>query len=152
MGFPEILVPLVVMPMLCLVPVVIVFIVSRSNRHRRELLSRERLAAIEKGMTPPLDMPESNRSHRNPLRSSLITVGAGIGLAVFFASIPAEEGSPWGLGVLVALIGLGLLAHWFAGGKAEWERQRVLDEELQRAYIDRLRAGLPAKTETPAAD
>jgi hypothetical protein len=46
-----------------------------------------------------------------------------------------------------------MVVHWFAGGKTEWERQRALDEELQKAYIERLRSGLPSvKTETPNAD
>jgi hypothetical protein len=153
MGFPEVLVPLVVLPLMCLVPIVIVLILSKSNQHKRELLSRERLAAIEKGVPMPLELPE-NRRHKNPLRSALITVGVGIGLTVFFASItPAHEQGPWGLGILIAMVGLGMLVHWFAGGKAEWQKQRELDEELQRAYIDRLKAGLPApRAETSNAD
>src|SRR5262245_13711750 len=121
MEFPEVLVPLVALPTMMVVPVLIVLILSRSNRQKRELLSRERLAAIEKGVPMPLDLPEARRS-KNPLRGALVTIGVGIGLTVFFASLQTgNEEAPWGIGVLIALVGLGLLVHWFAGGKKEWE-------------------------------
>ena len=53
------LVPIVVMPVIMAVPVIIVALVMRALRHKRELLSRERLAAIEKGLDVPfMDMPD----------------------------------------------------------------------------------------------
>jgi hypothetical protein len=139
------LIPIVIVPVVMAVPIAIVYIVMRSVRHKRELLSRERLAAIEKGLDVPLmDMPELQQ-RKDPSLAGMILVGLGIGLAIFFRSVAPEHG-PWGIGVMLALIGVAILAHWLIRGRAEWERDRALDEDLRRAYIDRLRGGLPATT------
>jgi Domain of unknown function (DUF6249) len=126
----------------------IVYMVSRTNREKREILSRERLLAIEKGMEVPLLELPPIRSLSSPLRGALVVTGLGVGLAFMFASLPGE-GHPAAIGGVLVCIGVARLIHWFAGGRDEWQRQQVLDEELRRAYIERLRGG--SKTEAPRA-
>jgi multisubunit Na+/H+ antiporter MnhC subunit len=132
----------------------IVWLGIRSSVHKRELQSRERMAAIEKGLEIPImDEPRSSRAH-NPLQGALVLMAVGTGLLIFFLSLPVREGNPWGIGVMLMLIGVAMLAHWFIRGRAEWDRDRALDEDLRRAYIERLRAGSApaATTEAPKAD
>jgi uncharacterized protein DUF6249 len=106
---------------------------------RRELLSRERLAAIEKGLdVPVLDAPSPQR-RMNPLQSALLLMAAGAGLEGAAVLQHGYATSPvMGLGIILMFIGMAQLAYWFLGGRMEWERQRALDEELRRAYIARL--------------
>jgi hypothetical protein len=122
----------------------IVYVAMKSARLGRELLSRERLAAIEKGhdisfMTAPREMmaPSSLSSGL-----TLVAVGAGLAFALRVL-LPFHHGGPWGFGVMIALIGVAQLLYWFIGGKQEWERRRELDEELRRAYLERLRSSGP---------
>ena len=121
---------------------------------RRELLSRERLAAIEKGLdVPVLDSPSPQRQ-MSPLQSALLLMAAGSGVsgaAVLQNSLATS--SLMGLGIILTFIGIAQLAYWFLGGRAEWERQRALDEELRRAYIGRLQSqsGAPRSNNTSAA-
>jgi hypothetical protein len=152
---PEVVVPVVGMmvPIVALAcGAVVVYLALRHGRQKRELLSRERLAAIEKGLEVPLlDIPEP-RHDESPLQSALVVLGVGI--AVTFALwLLMGTHSPWAFGLIPAFVGVAKLIHWFAGGREDWERQRALDEELRRAYIERLRGGsAPAKSETAAAD
>ena len=71
----------------------------------------------------------------------MVTTFTGVGLAIFLWRFGLG-----GVGLLLASIGLGMLLHWFVGGRQEWERQQTLDEELSRAYIERLRVGAAART------
>src|SRR5262245_22439135 len=120
-----VLVPIIVVPVVMAVPVIMVALFIRAARHKRELLSRERLAAIEKGLEVPLmDMPDMQR-RKDPSLAALIVTGTGIGLAIFFHSVAGgneQGGDPWGIGVLVAMIGLAMLVHWFIRGRKEYER------------------------------
>ncbi len=128
-------------------PVLIVVLAFRAQNRKREGLSRERLAAIEKGLELPL-IEAPRRGQRMSARAGallLIPIGAGLSLAL------GQSGVAWSWGLIPGLIGLALLAHWFTGGKRAWERQRALDEELQLAYIDLLRRSGPAAKPTASA-
>jgi hypothetical protein len=121
---------------------------------RRELLSRERLAAIEKGLDVPVLEAPSPRARMSPLQSALILLAAGGGLngaAVLQQNL--AQPSVMGIGIILIFVGAGQLAYWILGGRTEWERQRALDEELRRAYIARLqtRASEPRSNGTSAA-
>ena len=141
-----------------LMPLGIVWVVSGLSRHKRELLSRERIAAIEKGLDVPLmEAPDSSRKG-NPFATGLATAAAGLGISAFLlvlrTSIP-EMPAVWPAGLIPGFVGLSMLLHWKLGGKEEWEQQRELDNELRRAYIDRLRgtgASPAAKPLPPVVD
>lgn len=123
---------------LILAGVVVRFIVQAA-RHDRELLSRERMAALERGLDVCFLVPPPQK-RKSPLHTALVTLFSGVGVMVLLFTTPTRN-TPWGLGLLIALIGVALLLHWFAGGRREWEKQRLLDEELSRAYVERLRHG-----------
>jgi hypothetical protein len=141
-----------------LMPLGIVYVVSAAAKHKREVLSRERIVALEKGLDVPLlDPPEKNKQG-SPLGVALATVGAGLGicitLKVLESSIPAMP-SVWAAGLVPMFVGLAMLVHWFAGGREEWKEQRELDNDLRRAYIDRLRntgTTPAARPQPPVAD
>ena len=128
-------------------PVLIVALAIRAQGRKRERLSRERLAAIEKGLELPLIEAPRPRQRMSSRAGALLLIGIGIGLSVALG----QSGAAWSWGLIPGMIGLALLAHWFSGGKRAWERQRALDEELQQAYIDLLRRIAPAAKPAPAA-
>ncbi|HVT59476.1 MAG TPA: DUF6249 domain-containing protein [Thermoanaerobaculia bacterium] len=130
----------------CTLSAIILILAFRAGHHKREMLSRERLAAIEKGMEITLLEPSRPRQ-ANPLAGVFVLIAVGIGISLFLWQVGGGEA--WGVGLIPGTVGLGLLAHWLAGGKRDWERQRALDEELRRAYIDRLRGGAPAAEPDP---
>jgi Flp pilus assembly protein TadB len=137
-----ILIPLVAIPVVMAVPILIVYLATRYSRQKREMLSRERLAAIEKGMDVPLiDPPTSRGRILSPLYGALITLGVGMGLTLFMWTIAGGYHGPWGVGIMITLVGIAMLAHWILEGREQWRRDRDLDEELKRAYIERLRSG-----------
>ena len=129
----SLLIPLIAMPLGGLV----VYLTLRQAREERGFLHRERMAAIEKGLDVRLFGVRDPRRRASPLRSAMVVLASGLAL-----SVPVRDSGPgaWMWGFWLALVGVAMLAHWFAGGKREWERDRSLDEELTRAYADRLRA------------
>jgi hypothetical protein len=150
----EILIALVVVPVTMAVPVSIVYLIMKYARQRREMESRERLAAIEKGVDLPPALPHLRRGG-SPLAGALILMSAGVGVALALWNIAFQTGAPipWAVGAIPGMIGVGMLVHWVLGGREEWQKQRELDEELKRAYIDRLRGGGRAgKPEAGIAD
>jgi hypothetical protein len=125
-----------------ILPISVILVTFRMAGRRREMRSRERLAAIEKGLDLALIEPPRPQRQTSSRAGALVLIAVGIGVSValgIFVSEPA-----WAFGLIPGLIGLGLLAHWFTGGKREWERQQALDEERQRAYIDLTRRIGPA--------
>jgi uncharacterized protein DUF6249 len=128
-------------------PVLIVALAIRAQGRKRERLSRERLAAIEKGLEVPLIEAPRPRQRMSSHAGALLLIGIGIGLSVALG----QSGASWTWGLIPGMIGLALLAYWLTGGKRAWERQRALDEELQLAYIDLLRRIAPAAKPAPAA-
>jgi hypothetical protein len=128
-------------------PVLIVALAIRAQGRKRERLSRERLAAIEKGLELPLIEAPRPRQRMSSRAGALLLIGIGIGLSLAMG----QSGAAWAWGLIPGMIGLALLANWLSGGKRAWERQRALDEELQLAYIDLLRRIAPAAKPAPAA-
>jgi hypothetical protein len=121
-------------------PVLILVLALRTQSRRRERLSHERLAAIEKGLELPLLEAPRRRQRMSSRAGALFLIPVGVGLSVALG----QSGATWTWGLIPGLIGVGLLAHWFTGGKRAWERQQALDEEFQLAYIDLLRRSGPA--------
>jgi hypothetical protein len=111
------------------------YLVTRHARDEREMLNRERLAAIDKGLDVRLFDLKASKRRTSPLSSALQTLAVGLGL-----SLPVIAFGPtaWMWGFLLALVGLAMLAHWFMGGREEWEREQELDLALRQAYIARL--------------
>lgn len=129
-----------------ILPISLVAMAYRVAGRKREMRNRERLAAIEKGFDFALIEPPRPNRQTSSRAGALVLIAVGIGVAVALGVFVSEPA--WAFGLIPGLIGLGLLAHWFTGGKREWERQQALDEERQRAYIDLMRrigpAGQPA--------
>ena len=123
----------------------VVFLVLRYLQRSRELLSAERRAAIEKGLDAPLDLGvRPRRVLWNPLKTAVLLIGTGLGIAFLFAGH-----NEWVSGGFVIIIGLANLAYYRLAGKREWEREVALREELHRAYLRRLNAGAPAEPPRP---
>ena len=126
------------------------YFLTAQAKAEREMLHRERLAAIEKGLDVPLFDIKEPKERTSPLRSALVMLALGVGLCV-----PVLQYGPgaWMWGFLLALVGLAQLAHWFLGGSRQWSEERRLDEEMRRAYIERLRSfARPAAVESPRVD
>jgi hypothetical protein len=110
---------------------------TRANIAHLEALSRERLAAIEKGVPLPEREPEHPKlperaSH--PLKPTLATLAVGIALLVGLA--PSHR--VWGM--VVTALGIAGVCHWLVAGRNEWQRQQIMEEEMHRAYVDYLKA------------
>ncbi len=128
----------------------VIYFITGQARAEREMLHRERLAAIERGLDVPLFDIKEPQERTSPLRSALVMVALGVGLWV-----PVLHYGPgaWMWGFLLALVGLAQLAHWFLGGSRQWSAERRLDEEMRRAYIERLRSPVrPAVAEASKVD
>ncbi len=135
-----VLVPIVAVVVSLGAPVLIVYFALKFAQHRREMLNKERMMAIEKGFDVPLlDTPKVAGS-TSPLSTALVLIAVGVGATLALLPMIGFRG-PALLPAVAAAAGLAKLIHWFLGGKEEWTRQRELDEELRRAYVDRLRSG-----------
>lgn len=113
------------------------YIQTRAAIAHEEALSRERVAAIEKGVP----IPERRRKHPkrpeypgHPLKATLATLA--IGIALLFGLEPNHR--VWGM--VVTALGIAGVGHWLVAGRAEWQRQRVMHEEMHRAYVEYLRS------------
>ncbi len=114
---------------------VISLLVKTASR-RRNALSRERMAALERGMPlPPEAFLNVQRPHpRNSLKSGIveIAVGSGLGLATL---ICCPESRLWGSGLAVIFIGLAHLIYWKIQGRREWEEARARELELAKRWV-----------------
>ncbi len=130
----------------------IVMTVLRHRRQIRELLSRERLAALEKGKEIPweLDAARPRRVSRQALGTGFLLGGMGLGLVIAsaFAGMDMEDMVP--LGVFLLVTGLALVAYDGLVARHEWRRATELDEELTRAYIRRLEGSAGSAREASA--
>jgi len=137
--------PVLVMCGMCASAIAIVAIVIRHKRLIRELLSRERLAALDKGVEIPweLDLGRPSRARRFHLKSGVLLLGAGFA----FALVSTLQG-PWEVQrdllswatVLLVMGATNVLYDRFVG-KAEWERTMAMDEALTRAHIRKIEGG-----------
>jgi hypothetical protein len=113
------------------------YIQTRAAIAEREALSRERVAAIERGVPVPEPKPEPPQPPQlagHPLKSTLATLAVGVALLV---GLPPNL-RVWGM--VVTAIGLAGLCHWLLAGRNEWRRQQVMEEEAHRAYVEYLKA------------
>lgn len=105
----------------------------RMRMQEREMLSRERLTAMEKGINMPLLETPRSRSIGSPLRSGLVMIGVGIGVVIFAALSQEYEGM--GVGAIIALAGVGNLVYWHLAGKREWETRVASEQRVSEAYV-----------------
>ena len=113
------------------------YIQTRAAVAHVEALSRERVAAIEKGVPLPKPEPEHPKPPEragHPLKPTFATLAVGIALLIGLA--PSHR--VWGLAVTA--LGIAGVCHWIVAGRNEWQRQRVMEEEIHRAYVDYLKA------------
>ena len=117
-------------------------VVLRHKRQVRELLSRERLAALDKGVEIPweMDIPRPRRSRRLHLKLGVLLLGASVGLAMIvpFAGDPDNRNVTLIWALFFFAMGATGIVYDRLFGKAEWERSMAMDEALTRAYIRRL--------------
>jgi hypothetical protein len=125
-------------PVIAIIGAFTVAIVRILAEHRRaELIQRERIAAIERGIDPSKlpalgggnggwDPAYSHWGYRNgsPLRRAqglviggLVTLAVGIGIAVFLYGIDSDH-KAWAVGLIPMLVGVALLA----GAAIIWPR------------------------------
>jgi hypothetical protein len=94
---------------------------EKTARLNRELLHRERLLAMEKGMTEILEksvVQEPGLSRRDPggmLIGGIITLGVGIGLSLFLRiALDGSDGrKAVAVGLIPIFVGLSLIIAWF---------------------------------------
>ena len=125
------------------------YIQTRAAIATMEALSRERLAAIEKGVPPPAPPPEHPKPPEragHPLKPTLATLAVGIALLIGLA----PNHRVWGM--VVTGLGIAGVCHWFAVGRNEWRRQQGMEEEIHRAYVDYLKAQARSASSADGAD
>jgi O-antigen/teichoic acid export membrane protein len=102
--------------------VVIVAIIMLVHYKKEVMRNKERMAAIEKGITPA-DLEASTRDHwehqhrDSSLKSGIIVLFVGMGLALALWVNSGIDGAVWG--IFVGLIGVGNLIYYFVAGRKE---------------------------------
>jgi hypothetical protein len=136
--------------------VTLVGLVLRHRKQVRELLSRERLAALEKGVEIPweMDLRRPRRVARLHLKSGVLLVGAGAGMTMISALLDVASDATimlaWGIFLLT--LGATNIVYDVLVGRKEWERSTALDEALMHAYIRRLEGRGPESHDGGAED
>jgi len=111
------------------------YIQTRAAIAHVEAISRERVAAIEKGVPfPEPEPPKPPERAGHPLKPTLASLAIGIALLVGLA--PSHR--VWGM--VVTALGVAGVCHWFVAGRNEWQRQQAMEEEMHRAYVEYLKA------------
>jgi hypothetical protein len=113
------------------------YIQTRAAIAHVEAISRERVAAIEKGVPLPEREPEPPKPPEragHPLKPTLVSLAVGIALLLGLA--PSHR--VWGM--VVTALGIAGVCHWLVAGRNEWQQQQVMEEEMHRAYVDYLKA------------
>jgi hypothetical protein len=91
------------------------------NGRRKELEHRERILAMEKGVTLPASTPEPERPKFSSRRANgLVMTGIGLALTIALSIEDGADTGAWGL--IPLFIGLGLLIAGMMD-KREWEAQ-----------------------------
>lgn len=110
---------------------VIIWLVVRAATRQRDVLSKERLTALEHGIPlPPAAFVEgAHQRPHNSLRAGIVELGLGAGLVVaLLICCPASRLWGWGVGVMV--LGLAHLAYWGIHGRREWEEAQARQAEI----------------------
>jgi hypothetical protein len=113
------------------------YIQTRAAIAHVEALSRERVAAIEKGVPlpqPQAEPPTPPQRATHPLKATFATLAVGIALLVGLA----PNHRVWGM--VVTALGIAGVCHWLVAGRHEWQQQQVMEEEMHRAYVGYLKA------------
>jgi hypothetical protein len=119
----------------------LVGLVLRHKRLVRDLLSKERLAALDKGVEIPweMDLGRPRRTHRLHLKAGVVLAGAGAGMLAASALIlPPERSVALGWGVFFLTLGVANILYDVLVGRHEWQKTAEMDEALTRAYIRRI--------------
>ncbi len=93
---------------------------EKTKRQRQELLHRERMAALEKGMTEALehaieaDAPPRPRNPHGLLVGGIITLGVGLGMVLFmgFALSGSNRNQGIAVGLIPLCVGIALIVAW----------------------------------------
>jgi hypothetical protein len=111
------LIPIIAIVMGISVAIISLVLDYRRKRSMYELVHKERLAAIDKGMEPPPFPLEFQlgkrriRTRNEQLRSGLVLLFVGIALCVAL-NLTHDEDLGWAWGLLPAAIGLARLIAW----------------------------------------
>jgi hypothetical protein len=103
-------------------PIIIVIAILIHKARRTQRIHQTVVALAEKGLPIPpeifIDKPSADTDSASPLRRGVILVAVGVGLTIFFLSMPDRD-APWGVGMIPLLIGVGYLIVWKIEGKKE---------------------------------
>jgi len=113
---------------------IVIWLVFRMAARHREVLSRERMAALEHGVPlPPEAFLESHRYRpRNSLKAGIIGGGLGAGVGAALA-VYRPDSRLWAWGLAIVLVAVAHLIYWRIRGRREWEEARALEIELAKA-------------------
>jgi len=112
-GALALMIPIVAIVMGCSIPIVVVALALYFRHRRNKMLHETVRAMVEKGVPVPPEMFKQAgesmsvsrvKRPRNDLRTALIFIGLGVGLAMFMNNKA---------GFVVLLVGLAFLAAWF---------------------------------------
>ena len=133
----EALIPIIIVPVVFITLGVVAALAlnhfSRLRMQEREMLNKERLSAMERGINVPLlEAPRPHRTHA-ALNTGLTLLAIGIGLGVL--TFDGWHDQTWAVGLTVALAGVAKLVYWHLAGKAEWQSHMQQDKVVSEAYL-----------------
>ncbi|HEX4911389.1 MAG TPA: DUF6249 domain-containing protein [Permianibacter sp.] len=133
----EALIPIIVVPVVFLtVAFIVATAISHNSRIRmqeRDMLNKERMSAMERGInTPLLEAPRPRRT-QSSLNTGLTLIAIGIGLG--FLAFDGWHDNDWAIGLTVALAGVAKLVYWQLAGKAEWQQHLQQEKVVSEAYL-----------------
>lgn len=133
----EILIPIIIVPVVVVTLAVVATLAinhfARVRLQEREMLNRERLGAMERGINVPLlEAPRMHRTHSS-LNTGLTLLAIGIGVGVWM--FDGWHDNDWALGLTIALAGVAKLVHWQLAGKTEWQQHLQQDKVVSEAYL-----------------
>ena len=137
---PDDLIPIIIVPILFLsLAFVAAFAISNRTKflmQERDMLNRERLSALDKGVNVPLVELPKIKDQGSSLKTGMILVAVGIGIALLGFSVTTKLHS---IGALVALIGVAHLLYWHLNGRKEWESRLQWEKAASEAYLTYMR-------------
>ena len=133
----EALIPIIIVPVVFItlgfVAVLAINHFARVRMQEREMLNKERIGAMERGINVPLLEAPRVRRPNSALHTGLVMIGAGIGLGVL--AFEGWHDNSWAVGLLVGLAGVAKLVYWQLAGKSEWQALMQQDKVVSEAYL-----------------
>lgn len=133
----EALIPIIIVPVVFItlgfVAVLAINHFARVRMQEREMLNKERMGAMERGINTPLLEAPRPRKTTSSLNTGLTLIAVGIGLG--FLVFDGWHDNDWALGLTVALAGVAKLVYWKMAGKAEWQQQQQQEKVVSEAYL-----------------